>query len=73
MYCNNCGTGGGPMHVYQGLNYCSDDCIDQSKPQIDLGCGYDWEAINLEIAEGKYEGFVTRAKFGSGINADLLY
>ena len=71
MYCNNCGTGGGPMHVHQGLNYCSDECIEAEA--LDLGCGYDYEAINQEIEGGKYADRITKAPFGSGINADILY
>ena len=45
----------------------------QEKVIIDLGCGFDYEAINQEIEEGKYAGFITSSGYDSGINSDIQY
>lgn len=46
---------------------------EEQKVVIDLGCGFDYEAINQEIEEGKYAGFITTSGIESGINSDLQY
>jgi hypothetical protein len=46
---------------------------EQQMVVIDLGCGFDYEAINQEIAEGKYIGFITTSGIESGIFSDLQY
>lgn len=40
---------------------------------VDLGIGYDFEAINEEIANGVYSKYTTIAHGKSGIDADCFY
>ena len=53
MYCTNCGANGGPMHVHNGMNFCSYECIDEQEEHFeDLKNEAELNALENQTYEG---------------------